>query len=59
MPQGSVSRAGSRGFRELIWSSAYLLLPSSGETASEGPASAVPAIVGIYSGLLGEHRDFT
>lgn len=47
MPQGSASRAGSGGFTQLIRSSACLLLPSSSETASEGPAAAVPAIVGF------------
>lgn len=48
MPQGDVSRAGSRGFGELIWSSASLLLPSSGEMASQGPAGTVPPAIGIY-----------
>lgn len=45
---GSVSRAGSRGFGELICSCVYLLLLSCSETASEGPAAAAPAIVAIY-----------
>lgn len=36
------------GFRELIWSYAYLLLPSTSEITREGPAAAVPMIVDAY-----------
>lgn len=47
VPPRSVPGAGSRGFGELVWSYTYLLLPSSSETASGGPAGAAPAVVGF------------
>lgn len=51
--QGSVSRPGSRGFGEQIWSHAHCLLPSSSEITSDGPAATVPAIQGIYLSRAG------
>lgn len=45
---GSVSRAGSRGFAELICSCVHLLLLSSSDSTSQGAAAAVPALLAIY-----------
>lgn len=42
VPQGSIARAGSRGFRELLWASMCLLLPSSGEISQQRSSSCRP-----------------
>lgn len=50
---GSVSRAGSRGFAELICSCVHLLLLSSSDSTSQGAAAAVPALLAIYLFIQG------